>query len=257
MAMQKQKERFWEIDLLKGVAFLGMAVYHTYFFFDFFFSTHFFSGLQGEILEVIGQIVRILFLGSAGILLGLSEERRRREGITFSSFLAARWKRALQLLIGGIFLSLLSFIFFPQNPILFGVLHCIGGSLFLLSTIAFSFFFLWTGAIFIFLLTLLKDVVVLVPMPAFIGLMTGLHIPDISMMDYFPLFPWLGVITLGTILGKILYPKGERRFPLKSIPNGKVFLVLEFFGKNSLFWYFAHIFLLGILGGFFLKIYPN
>jgi uncharacterized membrane protein len=257
MCMNKKKERFWEIDLIKGIAFFGMAFYHICFFFDFFSLSDFSSLIGEKNLEYIGQIVRILFLGSAGILLGLAEERRRNKKEAYYVFLADRWKRVFSILLGAVLLSIGSLFLFPQYPIIFGVLHCIGVSIFLLSMISFSFFFLWTIAIFSLLLAVVKDFVVFSQMPIFLGIITGFQLPHFGMIDYFPLFPWLGVIAIGVLFGRILYPKGQRRTKGEYFSHRKFFAVFEFFGKNSLFWYLAHIVLLGIFGSLFLLFQPN
>lgn len=45
----------------------------------------------------------------------------------------------------------------------------------------------------------------------------GIHGADFlsSTQDYFPLFPWFGVLLIGVALGAVLYPNGVRGFHLR------------------------------------------
>ena len=63
----------------------------------------------------------------------------------------------------------------------------------------------------------------------------GLKFNNFNTLDYFPLLPWFGVILLGIYFGKLLYPKGKRRFNI-NLENK----YLSFLGRHSLIIYLLH-----------------
>ena len=65
----------------------------------------------------------------------------------------------------------------------------------------------------------------------------------IYMLDYYPLFPWLGVVLLGVALGRFLYPEGEARYPVRSPETRWLAPMLEalaFCGRHALTIYVVH-----------------
>lgn len=66
---------------------------------------------------------------------------------------------------------------------------------------------------------------------------TPTHYPAV---DFFPIFPWLGVVLLGVFLGNLLYAGNVRRFPLPSWGHRFPFSGLEFLGRHSLLIYMIH-----------------
>ncbi len=59
--------------------------------------------------------------------------------------------------------------------------------------------------------------------------------------DYFPLFPWFGVLLLGVGLGNVFYPGGKRGFTIRE--PGMVGEVIAKIGNGAvtLFIYLVHI----------------
>ena len=73
-------------------------------------------------------------------------------------------------------------------------------------------------------------------------------------VDYFPLFPWWGVVLLGIFLGKQLYPGYKRIFPLPDWSRVPLIQAVSFLGQHSLTIYILHqpiiiiiLFLLGLI----------
>ena len=73
-------------------------------------------------------------------------------------------------------------------------------------------------------------------------------------VDFFPIFPWLGVVFLGIFLGNMLYAANKRHFPLPDWGDIFPFNGLEFLGRHSLLIYVIHqpillamLYLLGVV----------
>ena len=71
----------------------------------------------------------------------------------------------------------------------------------------------------------------------------GILPPDFVPRDYFPIFPWVGVMLLGVCIGALLYPNGIRRYAFPEA--GKISQALAFIGRYPLEIYLAHIPLIG------------
>lgn len=61
-----------------------------------------------------------------------------------------------------------------------------------------------------------------------------------SMADYMPLFPWIGVFLVGTVIGRVCYGEKKTLFPPKHGVTRKVTAPLEFIGRHSLAIYIVH-----------------
>jgi uncharacterized membrane protein len=73
-------------------------------------------------------------------------------------------------------------------------------------------------------------------------------------VDYFPLLPWLGVVSLGLFAGKILYTDYKRRYYLPDLSQSLLTRTFGFLGRHSLLIYLIHqpiiiivLYLLGVL----------
>ena len=63
----------------------------------------------------------------------------------------------------------------------------------------------------------------------------GIHGPEFSSFDYFPLVPWFGVFLAGAALGKRIYAPGRSLIPR---PPGETFINIA--GRHSLLIYLVH-----------------
>ncbi|MGL5512612.1 MAG: heparan-alpha-glucosaminide N-acetyltransferase, partial [Sporomusa sp.] len=66
----------------------------------------------------------------------------------------------------------------------------------------------------------------------------GLQPPGFASLDYYPLFPWLGVILFGMAAGKIFYPKQQSYWP--SAAGYRLVRWLSWLGRRSLLIYLMH-----------------
>jgi uncharacterized membrane protein len=66
----------------------------------------------------------------------------------------------------------------------------------------------------------------------------GLTPAGFASVDYFPLFPWFGVVLLGLYFSKLWYVEGERKFKLPyELPKSNL---MCFLGRNTLWIYLIH-----------------
>ena len=72
---------------------------------------------------------------------------------------------------------------------------------------------------------------------------------NIAGLDYFPLFPWMGMVGMGVFLGQVFYPKGVRCIG-RALEQQRVsertrviprFRVVCFLGRHSLAVYMIHV----------------
>ena len=245
--IQQKSERFWEIDVLRGIAILMMITYHLFFDLNYFgvYTTDLYSLPVLLFLYPIGT----LFLLLVGISLTLSYGR-------IQNTLTPRQKQKKFLLRGtGIFsLSLLitavTWVYPHKGFIIFGVLHCIGVSIILAyPLIRRRELSLLLGLIFIIVGVFLSTMVtVSFPWLLWLGL---IPVPFYT-LDYFPLLPWFGVVLIGIFIGNSLYQNNTRRFSLK---NHSQFILTRgvcFLGRHSLIIYFLHqLVIVGLLYVFF------
>ncbi len=222
--------RFLEIDCLRGIAIFCMVVFHSLVDYNFFVSSQF--DLSGGLWFWLGRISAILFLLLAGISLSLRVHRKQLQGNKLVSDLAVRGLFIFGL---GMLLTFFTLLVFPQYAILFGILHLIGLSTILaipflkeptwagivgLGIAILGTFFYWQWLPF-------PKVLALVPIwfPTF---------------DYFPLFPWFGLVLIGIFFGNRWYPNGKPGFKFRLEPSNPLARLLAWAGRNSLVIYFVH-----------------
>lgn len=221
------KQRFIELDLIRGFAISMMVVFHLLWDLDYYGLSPLDQKVYG-----IGQYFPIIFFGLVGICLVISSQHRTQLQIFF---------RGVWILVIGFSITLVSMVVIPNKPITFGVLHCIG-----ISIIISSFFVkrklnaFYPGVICIVAGLLIS--MWQVQNPSMIQLALGIHQQDLwrYTVDYFPLLPWFGVVLIGIAMGKILYRDGKRQFPFPDISKIIPVRVASVLGRNSLVIYLVH-----------------
>ena len=225
--------RFYEIDLLRGIAICLMIFYHLLFDLYFFYSVNFITEFVNW--RFVQVITGSLFLTLVGISLTLKAQRleKNKVSLTFQPFFV----RSLKLFVLAFFLSTIINIFVTGGLIIFGILHLIALSLILTYPFLKRPFVSLLGSITIFFSSifftfLLDNRNLLIPLG-------GRH-PQISMIDYYPLFPWLAFVLLGISLGNFFYRNYSPKFALPNIQQNIIFKFLSFLGRHSLLIYFVH-----------------
>jgi len=235
------KERFWEIDFLRGIAIIMMVIYHLLYNLDYFaqYPIQVYTGFW----MYFARITANTFIFLVGVSLSISFSRKGTH-----SFLKY-FKRGIIIFSWGLIITLVTWFFLREGYVIFGILHLIGISIILAYPfLKMRFWNLVLGLLCILAGIYLKGVVV-----NFSWLLwLGLRPPHFYTVDYFPLLPWFGVVLLGIFFGNLLYPNYVRKFYLKDFSSFLPIKLLCFLGQHSLLIYLLHqpliIVLINLLG---------
>ena len=244
-------QRFWEIDVIRGLAIVMMVTYHL--LFDMAFFGVYTQDVSTGILWWLARLTAFMFLFLVGVSLVLSHTRAELKGQNQerSGFFFKYLKRGVKIFLLGILITMVTWIFIPQDFIVFGVLHFIGIAIILeYPFLNKKYLNLILGILFIILGLILAQFTVSYPWLLWLGLKPLGFIT----VDYFPLLPWLGVVSLGLFAGKTLYQGYKRKFRLPDLSKNHFTLLFSFLGRHSLLIYLLHqpliilvLYLLGVL----------
>ena len=242
----KNAHRFWEIDVLRGIAIIMMILYH--FLFDLNFLKNYQIPLHSLPLLLFLYPIGTLFLLLVGISLTLSYNKAQ-EVLTQKQ---TQWKfirRGLSIFGAGMLVTLATWIYLPNGFIIFGVLHCIGISIILAyPLLRYRVSNLILGVSFIAIGVFLQTIVIGFPWLLWLGFIPA----NFYTLDYFPILPWFGVVLIGIYLGNTLYPNRKRRYQIKDLSKNILIRVLCFLGRHALIIYLLHqLILVGIIYLFF------
>ncbi len=244
--------RFDELDAARGVAILMMILFHT--LFDLYYFTMYPVNIRDGFWRYFALATGSLFLFIAGLSLSVSHARAKRAyagDVWAPARIAEKFLvRGAGIFLCGMLITVVTWVLVPQSFIIFGILHLIGISI-MISPLFFRFRernILIGAAIF------LAGILLWIPplYGPFWLLWIGIHPASFSTLDYYPLFPWLGVVLIGLGTGERIYPGGERAFPTPRIPK-PARIPLTFLGRHSLLVYLLHqpviLFILHVLTG--------
>jgi len=243
--------RFFEIDMLRGLAIILMIFGHILWDLDYFGI----MPMNNAVYSIIQKAVPPLFFLLVGVSLIVAEKKMENSNPKNErKYYLNTISRGLKIFNLGMVLTIGSLLFIPDKPVFFGVLHCIGLSV-ILSAIFLKFrkYNLLIALILIFSGTILAQQYI--ENPTSFQLLIGLHPADIwsHTVDYFPLLPWFGICLLGIVIGDWLYSGEERRFRMPDLSNYRPIKMVQWFGKHSLSIYLLHQpIIAGILFAFFL-----
>jgi len=225
------EERFVEIDIARGIIICIMVILHFMWDLDFFKV----YSLNNDIYQ-LNKIVAFSFLFIVGICLSFTNGRKTP---------LQQLKRGLWIFNIGMGLTIITLVFMPDRPILFGVLHCIGLSI-VLSILFIAIkkhalkIYATSGIIFIATGFIIGTYIV--ANPTILQLIIGFHQQDLwrYTIDYFPLVPWFGIVLMGIVAGRILYKDGKRQFKIPKFIQNRATVPVSFLGKHSLPIYLVH-----------------
>lgn len=208
--------RIWEIDLLRAVAIILMVIFHTV------FDLNEFAGVDIDYLSGFwyweGKISALTFIFLAGISSGFSKNTT---------------KRGIKVLAFAMTITLVTFIFYREQYIRFGILHFLGVGMILfplLKRMNSVLLFISAAVIALGAIPLnntLVDTSLLIPF--------GVMYRGFATLDYYPLSPYLSVFILGVLAYKIYYYKKQSLFKF-SYENNYISTI----SKNSLSIYLIH-----------------
>lgn len=227
--------RFWEIDVLRGVAIVMMVVYHL--MWDFWY----YQVLPDVVLyagfwKYFQRTCANLFLVLVGVSLAVVTMRRLAKTGEARPPFRPYLLRGLRIFGWGMVLSVIVWVA-GIGYIHFGVLHLIGFA----SIAVYPFLRLrWPNlalwAIFFVAGYFLLNVRVDFPWLLWLGLQPSAYYPN----DYFPVIPYFGVVLLGVFLGNSLYTPAGRRFSLPDFGRIPPLNLLGWMGRHSLVIYLLH-----------------
>jgi len=230
------RSRFWEVDMLRGLAVLGMVLFHLLFDLDYFQGGYHLSGRD----MLLGKASACTFLFLVGLSLSLSCSRSKLLcGRCPSARYLARGARIFGL---GMGITLITWIYPGKGIIIFGILHLIGLSI----VLAYPFLAwplparpwvcLGAGMAVAALGVHLSRLAFGFPWLLWLGLVPR----DFFTLDYFPVLPWFSLVLFGLCIGELAYPGYRRRLPLpdRSLQPGARWL--ELLGRHTLAIYLVH-----------------
>jgi uncharacterized membrane protein len=227
------------IDCARGLALIGMAVYHlSWDLADFRLAPPMLPFTPP--MRLLSHVVASAFLALVGVSLALAH----RKGLNVRAF----WRRLAILAGAAALVTVGSYLFAPAEPITFGILHCIAAASLLAAPFvtAPAWASLAIGLAAIAAPFLIRSPLFDPPWLVWLGL--GEALP--STLDWRPLLPWAGVVFLGLgagrlpgIMERMTAPK---RWRAASLPARAIC----FAGRHSLPIYLMHQpILIGLLMG--------
>lgn len=208
--------RIWEIDILRAIAIILMVIFHIV------YDLNEFVGLDIDYLSGFwyweGKTSALMFIFLAGISSGFSKNTV---------------KRGIKVLIFAMVITLVTYIFYREQYIRFGILHLLGTSMILFPLLKkMNNILLFISAVFIVLTAIsikstLVDTSLLLPF--------GVMYRGFVTLDYYPISPYLSVFILGILAYKMFYYKGQSIFKFHYENE-----YLSMISKNSLAIYLIH-----------------
>lgn len=238
------QKRFEELDFLRGLAIVAMVIYHLIFILNFFGVVSLVD-LNISSIQFFTWIVRFDFLALVGVGMVISYYRIRARGLGKWRAILQQWKRAA--MVGGCaaLVTVATYLYIPGDFVRFGILHLIAVSILFWSffvewkwlVLGMSLISFWLGGWFSWMGIAGVD---------FNGVWLGYFLRDmvwvVQAVDYFPLFPWIGMVGMGIFLGHVFYPKGVQKFEWKVFDNeGVAKKGVCFLGRHSLAVYMIHV----------------
>lgn len=212
-------QRILWVDSLRGFAIVLMIVFH------FCYDLRYFGYVNWQVPNGANwwpfrYVILTLFIFTVGISLSLAHHKQFHA--------AAFVKRALQLLIVSLAITVMSLVMFPSSWIYFGILHFILAASFLGVVVVRK---PWLALILGLVILLADWWGYLDSEWPFVGF--GSVLPQ-NTEDFVPLFPWLGVMYLGIACAGLL---PIQRF---NLPRLQLIRPITWMGRHALLIYLIH-----------------
>ena len=247
--MFEDKERFWEVDFIRGIALLMMITYHL--IFDLYYFGDYGIDANSGIWWVLGRSTAILFITIVGVSLSLSYSRVKDELSNYEVFVKYV-KRGGFILSLGLLITIATYLFLKgEGYVRFGILHLIGLSVILsVPLLRYKYVNLLLGTVVMIIGYYLANFRFDLNWLLWLGFRPeGFHT-----VDYFPILPWFGLVLLGLFIGKLLYPGHTRMIKVPSVSGMKPVKFISFIGRKTLLVYLIHqpilisiLYLLGLI----------
>ena len=223
------KRRLVEVDIARGIAVIGMVLFH------FRWDLDHFGIASADMLNGpwywFGRTVGASFVFMMGLSMMLAEARKPQ---AFRFYL----RRAAGLMALGLGITVATAYALPEGTIIFGILHLLAVMCLLLwwlkrlpvsALLVLGLLMIATGF-------WLNTVKLESPWLLWLGtLQYGRY-----MADWYPVLPWGGFGVLGVAVGKWLFDGQQPRFWKPVRANGILSRSLQFLGRHPLIIYLAH-----------------
>ncbi|KAA6204862.1 MAG: DUF1624 domain-containing protein [Candidatus Tokpelaia sp.] len=237
--------RLQKIDIARGIALIGMVIYHCSW--DLSFFGYISDQIpQSGVLLLLARSVAAAFLFLAGFSLFLAQNAGFRPKAFFRRFTV--------ILLCAALVSSTTWVFMPQDFIYFGILHAVAcaalvGLLFLHTP-------LWLNCAVIALCFSLPHIGLDLPYPALWWL--GLSRAAAPSFDYVPFFPWFAWALAGQSLAAFMARRARLHILQDGIRPITLSRFLQFLGRHSLVIYLVHQpLLIAALYGFSCLVLPS
>lgn len=232
-----KKERYEILDGIRGFALINMIAYHAIWDLVYIFGFGNWTWYESKYADAWQQFICITFIFLSGFCLSFSHKKYLRGAITFAC---------------GALVTLATWIFLPEDIVVFGVLTLIGTSMLLGAlfekvnekippVVGFNvsfILFLFTKRIGNGILGFFGNTLIKLPGKLYKDYFTsflGFPSAGFHSSDYFPLMPWFFLF----ISGYFLYRMIKDASVMELLKKGKI-RPLEFIGRHSLIIYMAH-----------------
>jgi uncharacterized membrane protein len=181
------------VDLARGIAIIGMVVYHTAF--DLYAEGLVASDVEnGFAWRIFAHTVAGAFL----VLVGIGLVLAGRGGMVWPRY----WRRVAFVAIGAVLVSIATWFFDPETFVYFGILHEIAvASVLALPFLAAPWWLVApAAAVVVALPWFATSPVFATPWLLWLGLT-----PEVRpTLDYVPLLPWFGAVLAGIVVGRLV-----------------------------------------------------
>ncbi|MBZ4662913.1 MAG: putative rane protein [Caloramator sp.] len=209
-------KRITEIDLFRFTAILLMVIFHIVYDLNEFMGID--INYEVGFWYYIGKVSGLLFIIVAGISSNLGK---------------SPIKKALKLYIFASIITIISFIFFKEEYIRFGILHFLA-TMTLLSVVLNKLNTYWLILIQLiayFLYRITQSIKITNPFL----IPFGFTYYGFVSVDYYPIFPYIIYYILGIFIFRLVYKRGNRILPFEVKSK-----CIEFISRRSLEIYLLH-----------------
>ncbi len=180
--------RYQSLDILRGLAIIGMVLFHANYMIEEVFAIEIFH-FSTRFWYILGRVVGITFIIVSGISFYLSVQNRPLSRIVTNT------KRRFTILTTiALVISFVTYVFFYEQRISFGIIHFFAVS----TLLGLPFIRLGSWNMLVGILCLIIGYCMsLISIDSDLFIPLGLISLDYYSADYYPIFPWFGYYLIG------------------------------------------------------------